>query len=183
VKGTSPCLLLCLPYYKFAAPMQGLPGMIPLQCAVCTCRSCLIMFDTYHKHPCCFAGGSANPDGVLRSYPLAAQHNSKPLDPRLVRLSQQSHHQQQQRARSMQHVSSDPRQHDPPAASPALAAVNVDSVAQGQAAGEEEVGETGQHVNGVLPGANTSSASSSCKPCIIAIASSELYLTALPSFG
>ncbi len=83
----------------------------------------------------------------------------------------------------MQHVSSDPRQHDPPAASPALAAVNVDSVAQGQAAGEEEVGETGQHVNGVLPGANTSSASSSCKPCIIAIASSELYLTALPSFG
>ncbi len=142
--------------------------MIPLQCAVCTCRSCLIMFDTYHKHPCCFAGGSANPDGVLRSYPLAAQHNSKPLDPRLVRLSQQSHHQQQQRARSMQHVSSDPRQRDPPAAlpaaSPALAAVNVDSVAQGQAAGEEEVGETDQHVTGVLPGANTSSASSSCKP-------------------
>ena len=65
----------------------------------------------------------------------------------------------------MQHVSSDPRQRDRPAAlpadSPALAAVKVDSVAQGQAGGEEEMRETGQHLTGVLPGANTSSASSS----------------------
>lgn len=126
------------------------------------------MLDTYREHACCFAGGSAKPDGVVHCFPAAFQHSSKPLDPRLVRLNQQSHPQQQQRARSRQHVSSDPRQRDHPAAlpagSPALPAVNMDSVARRQAAGEEEMGETGQHVTGVLPGANTSSASSSCKP-------------------
>ncbi len=145
-----------------------LPAMIPAQCAVCICQTGLIMLDTDHKRPCCFAGGAAKPGGVLYSYPVAFQHNSKPLDPRLVRLSQQSHPKQQQRARSMQHVSADPRQRDHsaalPAGSPAVAAVKVDRVAQGQAAGEEEMGKTGQHLTGVLPGANTSSASSSCKP-------------------